>query len=70
MPGVILNGENTLYAPDDFPATGGALLARHGLDERSLVVEVDRVIIPRGDFADFPLHDGQVIELVRFVGGG
>ncbi len=36
----------------------------------AVVVEVNGAIIPRENFATMPLHDGDNIEVVHFVGGG
>lgn len=35
-----------------------------------LAVEINGDIIPRGRFAEHPLHDGDRIEIVRAIGGG
>ena len=48
-----------------------ALLSRHDLDPRLVVVEHNRVILrDRDSFGAFALADGDVLELVHFVGGG
>ena len=48
-----------------------ALLSRHDLDPRLVVVEHNRVILrDRASFGAFALTDGDVLELVHFVGGG
>lgn len=46
------------------------LLAELGLDQRAVVVEHNRVIIRRPALASTPLTDGDVVEIVHFVGGG
>ena len=47
------------------------LLQRHELDPRLVVVEHNRVILrDRDAFGDRALADGDVLELVHFVGGG
>jgi thiamine biosynthesis protein ThiS len=52
-------------------ATVGSLLAQHGLDPRLVVVEHNRVILrDRDALGGVALADGDVIELVHFVGGG
>jgi thiamine biosynthesis protein ThiS len=46
-------------------------LLRHlALDPRSVVVELNRVIIRRPAVATTPVADGDVVEIVHFVGGG
>jgi sulfur carrier protein len=51
-------------------ATIGRLLAEHSIDPSHVVVEVNREIVNRDDFDRRALHDGDVIEILRFVGGG
>jgi sulfur carrier protein len=46
------------------------LLAALELDPRSVVVELNREIVRRPVLGDTPLNDGDLIELVHFVGGG
>ncbi len=58
------------FAPADFPPTVGALAESLGFDTAALVAEVNGDIIRREQFAGRALRDGDVVELVRFVGGG
>lgn len=46
------------------------LLAELELDPRTVVVELNREIIRRPSIAGTPVHDGDVVEIVHFVGGG
>lgn len=46
------------------------LLDHLELDERLVVVERNREILRRGDYADVTVEGGDTIELVHFVGGG
>lgn len=59
-------------APRQIPAplTLAGLLAHLGLDPRTVVVERNRVIVRRPDLDATPVAEGDVIELVHFVGGG
>lgn len=52
------------------PISLAGLLEHLGLDSRAVVVEQNRVIVRRPSLADTPVADGDVIELVHFVGGG
>jgi len=52
------------------PATVTALLEHLGLDPRMVVVEVNREIVRRPRHGEIDLRDGDVVELVHFVGGG
>jgi len=46
------------------------LAAELGLGEKRIAVEVNRDIIPREEYANCHLRDGDEIEIVHFVGGG
>ncbi|MBI5805522.1 sulfur carrier protein ThiS [candidate division TA06 bacterium] len=46
------------------------LLERYGLKGRALVVEHNGIIIKSGCYDDVRLSDGDVLEIVRLVGGG
>jgi len=52
------------------PATVQELLEGLGLDARGVVVELNRRIVRRPEIAHTALQDGDVLELVHFVGGG
>jgi thiamine biosynthesis protein ThiS len=52
------------------PATLAELLSHLGLDPRTVVVELNREIVRRPRLGEAYLKDGDVIELVHFVGGG
>jgi thiamine biosynthesis protein ThiS len=46
------------------------LLAELELDPRAVVVELNREIIRRPAIAETTVNDGDVVEIVHFVGGG
>lgn len=48
----------------------GELITGLGLDPDSVVAEYDGKILNRDEYDDLVLHEGAVIELIRFVGGG
>jgi thiamine biosynthesis protein ThiS len=52
------------------PATLADLLSHLELDPRTVVVELNREIVRRPRLGETDLKDGDVIELVHFVGGG
>ncbi len=54
----------------DSAATVEALLGALELDPRAVVVELNREIIRRPVIAATPVSDGDVVEIVHFVGGG
>ena len=54
-------------------ATGmtlAAYLAQAGYDAQRIAVECNGDIVPRARYAETTLHDGDTVEIVRFVGGG
>ncbi|WP_257543853.1 sulfur carrier protein ThiS [Sphingopyxis sp. DBS4] len=63
---IILNGE-----PRQVRAGSIAdLVASLGLDVKKVAVERNREIVPRSTLADVALAEGDVLEIVHFVGGG
>jgi thiamine biosynthesis protein ThiS len=64
---ITLNGEARAVPA---PMSLAGLLEHLGLDPRTVVVEQNRVIVRRPDLANTPVADGDVIELVHFVGVG
>ncbi|HKH84135.1 MAG TPA: sulfur carrier protein ThiS [Gemmatimonadales bacterium] len=64
---VMVNGEPRRLPA---PATASDLLQHLGLDPRMVVVELNRKIVRRPQLRDTTLSDGDVLELVHFVGGG
>lgn len=51
-------------------STIAQLLEALRLDPRSLAVELNLDVIPRGRHAECLLHDGDRLEIVTLVGGG
>ncbi len=47
-----------------------ALLARTGYTPQQVAVERNEEIVPRAQYDTVMLHDGDTVEIVRFVGGG
>ena len=62
-----VNGEITEYEEG---LTVQALLDRLGYATVRVAVERNRAIVPRAEYQDTVLQDGDVLEIVRFVGGG
>ena len=64
---ITLNGEaRTLGAPTSV----ADLLAALALPARKVAVERNREIVCRSSYAETALADGDVVEIVTFVGGG
>jgi sulfur carrier protein len=64
---ILVNGEKEVVAP----AAGIAdLLGARDNDAKRVVVELNGSIVPRREFAETRLKEGDVLEIVQFVGGG
>ncbi len=65
---LMVNGAARELAPH---STVAALLGTLGIDPRLVVVEHNRAILrDRDSYATRALNDGDVLEIVHFVGGG
>lgn len=58
------------YIPLENPESLEAFLLDRGYMPGHIAVERNGEIVPRGSFAGTMLRDSDVIEIVRFVGGG
>jgi len=58
--------------PRDVPdaLTVAALLVHLELTEGPVAVEINREIVPRAEHGRHAVRDGDVLEIVHFVGGG
>jgi thiamine biosynthesis protein ThiS len=45
-------------------------LQENGYRPELIAVECNEEIIPKADYAGYMLHDGDVVEIVSFMGGG
>jgi len=64
---ILLNGEPRTVTTG---TTLEALLRELGLDPTTVAIERNREIVPRADYADTQLAEGDALEVVTFVGGG
>ena len=64
---VVVNGESRQVSDG---VTVRELLAELGLGQRRIAVEVNRDILPDDAYEKLALSDGDVVEVVQFVGGG
>jgi len=62
-----LNGEPFEIAG---PITISTLLADLSIDSRLVAVEHNLTIIKRGQYESVVVHEGDEVEIVKFVGGG
>jgi thiamine biosynthesis protein ThiS len=61
-----INGEIQVSTAE----TLGALVAQLSMKPDRVAIELNREIVPREQWPDTPLHDGDRLEIVQFVGGG
>ncbi len=62
-----INGENRVLASAE---TVAALVEQLGMKSDRVAIELNREIVPREQWAQTPLKDGDRLEIVHFVGGG
>jgi thiamine biosynthesis protein ThiS len=63
---ITINGEGQLCSDK----TLGELVERLGMKPDRVAIELNRAIVPRDRWPQTPLHDGDRLEIVHFVGGG
>lgn len=63
---LIINGEEKQYEAADL----AALIEQLGMKSDRVAVELNRDIVPRAQWAQTALRDGDRLEVVHFVGGG
>ena len=61
-----INGEPQISSAE----TLGALIKTLGMKPDRVAIELNREIVPRDQWPQTPLHDGDRLEIVHFVGGG
>ena len=61
-----INGEPQISSAE----TLGALVETLGMKPDRVAIELNREIVPRDQWPQTPLHDGDLLEIVHFVGGG
>jgi len=61
-----INGETQSHSAE----TLGALVEGLGMKPDRVAIELNREIVPRERWPQTPLHDGDRLEIVHFVGGG
>jgi thiamine biosynthesis protein ThiS len=64
---LVINGENRAFPSAD---TLAALVEQLGMKSDRVAVELNRNIVPRSEWAQTSLSDGDRLEIVQFVGGG
>jgi len=65
-----INGEDRDFSGVASPFTLSALVDHLGMKSDRVAVELNRDIVSRDRWPDTPLHEGDHLEIVHFVGGG
>jgi thiamine biosynthesis protein ThiS len=63
---LIINGESQTLLAD----TLSALVEQLGMKSDRVAIELNREIVPRDQWSETRLADGDQLEIVHFVGGG
>jgi thiamine biosynthesis protein ThiS len=63
---LVINGEERNYTA----VTLDGLIEELGMKGDRVAVELNREIVPRGNWSATALQDGDRLEIVHFVGGG
>ena len=64
---LLVNGEPKTCAE---PASLTQFIQQLGMKGDRVAVELNREIVPRAQWSETQLHDGDRLEIVHFVGGG
>lgn len=64
---IILNGDSVVTADG---ATVEMLLLQLGISRERVAVELNADIVPKREYEKQLISDGDIIEIVHFVGGG
>jgi sulfur carrier protein len=67
MISIVLNGESRKIENE---VTLDRLLDLFSLPRQRVAIELNRSVVRRGDWPDTPVGDGDIIEVIHFVGGG
>jgi thiamine biosynthesis protein ThiS len=65
-----INGEERDFPDSSASFALAALVEALGMKPDRVAVELNRDIVPRDRWAQTPLHEGDKLEVVHFVGGG
>ncbi len=65
-----INGEDRNFDAAPVPFTLSALVEMLGMKSDRVAIEVNREIVPREQWSETHLSEGDRLEIVHFVGGG
>jgi sulfur carrier protein len=63
---IVINGQEQTVAP----ITLAVLIEQLGMKQDRVAIELNRNIVPRSQWAETNLAEGDQLEIVHFVGGG
>ena len=63
---IVINGQEQTFAP----VTLAQLVEQLGMKPDRVAVELNRNLVPRAQWAETNLAEGDQLEIVHFVGGG
>ncbi len=64
---IVINGRNNIV---EHNTTLLQLINKLGIDKKKIAIELNTEIIPKSSYSKKLLLDGDVIEIVHFIGGG
>ena len=65
---LVINGEDHHDLPE--PLTVQDLIVHLGLPEKKIAIERNREIVPKSTFEEAELSEGDILEIIHFIGGG
>jgi len=65
---LVINGEDHNDLPE--PLTVQGLITHLGLPEKKIAIERNREIVSKSTFDTTELSDGDILEIIHFIGGG
>jgi sulfur carrier protein len=63
---LVINGESQTFSA----STLSALIEHLGMKQDRVAIELNHEIVPRDQWSQTELHEGDHLEIVQFVGGG
>ena len=64
---ITVNGSKEDF-PSDFNVLG--LLNSMNLQDKRIALEINKEIIPRSEYDNHALNDGDIVEIIHSIGGG
>ena len=64
---IIVNGAEQHCPPD---VNLYELLGLLEMQDKKIALEINKEVIPRGEFDTYILHEGDIVEIIHAIGGG